>query len=398
MESNYTVITADAHAGGSHAQYREYLDPAWRDEFDRWREAYKNPWKDLRNTDLRVRNWDDERRDADQLADGVVAEVLFPNTVPPFYPMFVLFAGPPEPEEYERRRAGIHAHNRWMADFCARRPDRRAGIGQIFLNDIDDAIEDAAWCKENGLRGGVLVPTIPPDVKYVNPLYDPAYDRLWAALVDLDIPVHLHGGTGSPGYGPYPAAAAVMVAEVPFYGLRNFVHMLLAGVFEKFPTMKFVITEAGAAQFGPMLRHLDGIIKSMRRGSIGELKYEEGSGLPQLATDYFRQNVWLGASFPGPADVEARHLLADGRFMWGSDYPHDEGTGPFSREHLRQVMRDVPVDEKRRLLGLNAAELYGFDVDALAPLVAEYGPTVAELDEPLDELPEGANRALLLNT
>ena len=84
--SNYTIISADTHAGGSHEQYREFLDPEWRDEFDEWRGQYKNPWKDLRNTDLRVRNWDDDRRDADELADGVVGEVLFPNTVPPFFP------------------------------------------------------------------------------------------------------------------------------------------------------------------------------------------------------------------------------------------------------------------------------------------------------------------------
>ncbi len=121
---------------------------------------YKNPWKDLRDTDLRVRNWDDDRRDADQLADGVVGEVIFPNTVPPFYPGFVLFAGPPKPEEYEHRRAGIQAHNRWMVDFCEPQARaQRAGIGQIFLNDIDDAIEDATWIKEHGLRGGVLLPT-----------------------------------------------------------------------------------------------------------------------------------------------------------------------------------------------------------------------------------------------
>jgi predicted TIM-barrel fold metal-dependent hydrolase len=188
-----------------------------------------------------------------------------------------------------------------------------------------------------------------------------------------------------------------MIAEVPFYGMRNFVHMLLSGVFERFPAMKFVITEAGAAQFRSMLSHLDGIITRMRAGSIGELKYEKGAGLPQTATEYFRQNVWLGASFPGPADVAARHLLPAGRFMWGSDYPHDEGTGPYTREHLRQVMIDVPVEEKRRILGLNAAELYDFDVDALAPLVAEFGPTVDELQVPLDELPEDANQALLQN-
>ena len=96
----YTIISADTHAGGSHEQYREYLDPAFRDDFDAWRGQYKNPWKDLRDTDLRIRNWDDDRRDADQLSDGVVAEVVYPNTVPPFYPGFVLFAGPPKEEDY----------------------------------------------------------------------------------------------------------------------------------------------------------------------------------------------------------------------------------------------------------------------------------------------------------
>ncbi len=396
-EPNYTIITSDSHAGGSHEQYRDHLTEDWRDEFDAWRGKYKNPWKDLRDDDLRVRNWDDDRRDRDQLADGVVGEVLFPNTVPPFYPGFVFFAGPPKDEDYAKRRAGIHAHNRWLAEFCANRPERRAGIGQVLLNDIDHAIEDATWIKENGLRGGVLIPTVAPDVKWVKPIYDPEYDRLWAALVDMDIPVHLHGGTGSPNYGKYAATQAIMIAEVPFYGMRNYVHMLLGGVFERFPTMKFVITEAGSGGFESMNRQLDGIIKSMRHGSIGELKYEEGAGLPKLASEYFQQNVWLGASFPSKETVEKRDLLADGRFMWGSDYPHDEGTGPFSREHLRQVMLDVPTDEKRRLLGLNAADLYGFDIDALAPLVAEHGPTVAELDEPLTELPEGANRALLMD-
>jgi predicted TIM-barrel fold metal-dependent hydrolase len=394
---NYTIISADTHAGGSHKQYREYLDPQWRDAFDEWRGRYKNPWKDLRTSDLRVRNWDDDRRDADELADGVVAEVLFPNTVPPFFPAFVLFAGPPEAEDYERRRAGIHAHNRWMADFCARRPERRAGIGQIFLNDIDDAIADATWVAEHGLRGGVLLPTIPPDVKWVRPLYDPAYDPLWAALQELDIPVHLHGGTGSPAYGAAPAVPMVMVAELPFYGNRNLVHMLLGGVFERFPRLRFVLTESGLAHFRPLLRQLDGVIASVRKGAIGELKYAEGTALPRSASEYFAQNVWVGVSFPTRADLAARDLLPDGRVMWGSDYPHDEGTGPFTREHLRQVMHDLPEADKRALLGENAAALYGFDLEALAPLAAEHGPTVDELRQPLTELPPNANSALRRN-
>ena len=122
----------------------------------------------------------------------------------------MLFARPPKADEYEHRRAGIHAHNRWLVDFCGEFPERRAGIGQIFVNDIDDAIEDATWINEHGLRGGVLLPNIAPDVDWVKPLYDPEYDRLWAALEDLDIPVNVHSGTGNPDYGPYPDVDAAL--------------------------------------------------------------------------------------------------------------------------------------------------------------------------------------------
>src|SRR5216110_77493 len=66
----YTIISADTHAGGSHAEYLE--------DFDAWRGKYKNPYKDLKNTDLRVRNWDSERRWKEEESDGVVAEVIFP--------------------------------------------------------------------------------------------------------------------------------------------------------------------------------------------------------------------------------------------------------------------------------------------------------------------------------
>src|SRR5206468_1224134 len=80
---HYTIISSDSHAGASHAAYREYLDPAYLEDFDAWRNKYKNPYKDLApGDDRRKRNWDDEMRNAQQEADGVVGEVVFPNTVP----------------------------------------------------------------------------------------------------------------------------------------------------------------------------------------------------------------------------------------------------------------------------------------------------------------------------
>ncbi|HEY5014093.1 MAG TPA: amidohydrolase family protein [Acidimicrobiia bacterium] len=392
---HYTVISADCHAGGSHAMYREYLDPKYRDDFDAWRNKYKNPFRDLQDGG-RVRNWDDDRRIGDLEADGIVAEVVFPNTVPPFFPSFVLFARPPKPDEYEHRLAGIRAHNRWLADFCGRHPERRAGIGQIFLNNLDDAIADVHWIKEHGLRGGVLISAVAPDIDYVKPLYDPEYDRLWNVCEDLEVPVNSHGGTGLPDYGKYPVSALLFITEVSFYSQRPFVQLLLSGVFERFPDLKFVMTEMGCAWLPPMLRHFDATLEQIRKtGRTGEMRYSDEHVLPLSATEYFRRNCWVGVSQPGPADAAARYDIGLDRFMWGSDYPHDEGTYPFTREHLRQLFHDTDEAEMRAILAGNAAELYEFDLARLAPLAAKAGPTVAELHVPLTTLPEHPNEALL---
>jgi hypothetical protein len=73
--------------------------------------------------------------------------------------------------------------------------------------------------------------------------------------------------------------------------------------------------------------------------------------------------------------------------MWGSDYPHDEGTWPYTREHLRARFSSVPEPEMRDILAGNVAKLYDFDLDALAPLAAKFGPTVDEIARPIDEIP-----------
>ena len=394
----YTVISADTHAGGSHAQYREFLDPRFRDDFDAWRGRYKNPFKDL-GDQRKFRNWDDDMRNSQQDADGVVGEVIFPNTVPPFFPSFVLFAPPPSAADYERRRAGIQAHNRWLEDFCARSPERRAGIGQIFVNDIDDAIEDVTWIKAHGLRGGILLPNIPPDVTWIKPLNHPDYDRLWAVCQDLGVPVNVHGGTGAPAYAPFPSSALIQLTEVDHYHKRPLIFMLLSGVFERFPRLKFVMTEAGCAWLPPLLARMDDTLRRVRdHGRIGELRFTPEQRLPKSATEYFQQNMWLGVSMPRIADAEAaRATLGIDRFMWGSDYPHDEGTYPYTKLALRQVFHDWPEPAVRKVLAENTASLYGFDLAKLAGPASRLGPLVSEIAQPLAELPEDPNEALLMN-
>ena len=393
-DDRYLIISADCHAGGSHQQYREFLDPKYRDEFDAWREKYKNPYKDLKDTNLRVRNWDGEVRDEQQHSDGIVGEVIFPNTVPPFFPSFVLFAQPPRPEEYEHRHAGIQAHNRWMADYVAQKPDARAGIGQIFLNDLDDAIADVVWCKDNGLRGGVLVGSVPPTCDWLRPLYDPHYDPLWQVCEELGVPVNSHSGVGSPDYKRAPAMPAVHIVEMIFYSQRPLVYLILGGVFERFPNLTFVITEAGCSWVPQVLEHLDMLMTSLRRGRTGEMRFESETVPPRSATEYFQQNCHVGVSQPRPSDIKAALRIGWDRVMWGSDYPHEEGTHPFTREHLRQVVGQLEPEQIQQFLAYNTANVYGFDVDALRPDADKFGPTVAEIAQPLDQLPDDANEAL----
>lgn len=393
-EDHYTLISADCHAGGSHDQYREYLDPEFRDEFDAWRGEYRNPFRDL-GDQRKLRNWDDELRNSQQEADGVVAEVVFPNTVPPFFPSFVLFAAPPKPDEYRLRRAGVRAHNRWMVDWANRFPERRAGMGQIFLNDVDDAIEDARWIAENGLRGGVLLPNVPPDSTWVKPLYHPDYEPLWAELAELGLPVNFHGGTGVPNYGNIPAAMLLYLVEVPYFAQRPLIHLMLSGVLERHQDLKIVMTESGASWLPPLLEKLDDTLAHIRAtGATGELRFAPDAILPSSATEYARRNLWLGVSMPGPEDIAAYKVLGEDRIMWGSDYPHDEGTHPFTIESLRALFTGMDPALVHRLVAGNAADLYGFDLDALAPLAERFGPTVAQIDEPLGSLPEDANDAL----
>jgi predicted TIM-barrel fold metal-dependent hydrolase len=65
--------------------------------------------------------------------------------------------------------------------------------------------------------------------------------------------------------------------------------------------------------------------------------------------------------------------------MWGSDYPHLEGTWPNTRKALTETFYDFAEEDIRAILGLNAANVYGFDVDALSPVAQEIGPSIAEI-------------------
>src|SRR6476659_7984950 len=158
----YTVISVDGHAGAALQDYKPYLAARWHHEFDAWAAEFVNPFADLLAATA-YRNWDSDRRLAETESQGLVAEVLFPNTIPPFFAQGNLTALEPNAADYERRWAGLQAQNRWLAAFCAAAPGWRPGFAQIFLNVLYDALAEIRWAKENmHVFGGILLTHVPP--------------------------------------------------------------------------------------------------------------------------------------------------------------------------------------------------------------------------------------------
>ncbi len=382
----YTVISADCHGGADIRDYRAYLPSRLHQAFDEWEAAYTVPWTEQVGEEG-SRNWDHDRRLAELAADGIVAEVLFPNTIPPFYPEPSLKAQQPGASEGDLalRWEGLRAHNRWLADFSHDSGGRRKGLVQIMLHDPQAAAAEVAWAAEAGMTAGILLPGAPPG-SGLEPLYSRAYDPLWRACEEAGLPVTHHSGSAVPTLGEEPVDSVTFMLEVTWWAHRALWHLIFGGVMERFPTLRFVFTEQGTAWIPETLGTLDYFFHRMSN-TVGSQEYEWGhpvvSGLSLPPSGYWARQCAVGASFIRPAEAALRHAVGVERILWGSDYPHKESSFPFSREALRASFAGVDPAEVAAMVGGNAARVYGFDLEALAPLAAAVGPTVAEIARPL---------------
>lgn len=385
-DERYVLVSSDCHAGGQISDYREYLESKYHDEFDAWAADYEIPYEDL-GPGLGERNWDTVRRERDMEADGVAAEVVYPNTIPPFFPKASLTFQPPAPTagDLERRWAGLQAHNRWLVDFCAHTPGRRAGIAQVMVHDIEAAAAEVRWAREHGLFGGILMPGTPPG-SGLPPISDAYYDPLFAACEEYEMPLHLHGGGFNPPMEDTDEGPVLFMLEVTWWGNRNLAHLIVGGAMERHPNLQFVFTEQGTAWIPPELMRLDYFFGRMRN-AVGSQEYVWGqpvmAKLPLQPSEYFARQCHVGASFIRPMEVQVRHQVGVDKIMWGTDYPHKEATSPYTLESLRAEFAGVPYDEVALMVGENALALFDFDRAAVEEVGRRIGPTAAQVDQPL---------------
>ncbi|BBY67930.1 hypothetical protein MPRI_01170 [Mycobacterium paraintracellulare] len=332
----YVVISTDTHAGADLYDYKPYLPAGLHEEFDAWAKAYASPFDDLIVATAN-RNWDHELRIAEMDADGVAAEVLLPNTVPPFFPTTpnITISLPRTREEFEQRWAGVQAHNRWQVDFCSLAPARRRGLIQIFPNDVELALEEIRWGAEQDCFGGVLIPPVSPGDSQVAPLFHTRYEPLWALCAELDLTVVQHAGAGSPEMPmDQPASNAVLITEMALWAQRTLGHLILAGVFERYPTLRFVPTEQGTLWVPGQLAVLDAMVPTMK-SDAGNRTYGMfgGSSVDELSltpSEYVQRNCYLATELM-PYDSSMIDFMGPDHIMWGSDYPQRKALRPTPR-------------------------------------------------------------------
>lgn len=368
---SYPVISADSHITEPAGTYIDHIDSAFAERAPRLVDcgedigdafivdgfpkplslgtvaaAGKAPeeirQKGSRFSDLHPGGWDPEARMADQVRDGVAAEVIYPS-------IGMIICNHPD---LDYKKACFDAYNRWIAAYCGAHPDRLIGLGQSAMRTPEEGIADLQSIKGLGL-GGVMMPGEPGVEDYDSPIYD----EFWAATVELEIVPSFHILTMKAGRtrGPKMNGFLSIVR-----GCQDVLGMMvLGGVFERNPEVKVVCAEADAGWVPHFMYRLDHAYNRHRNWLPARQE------LSRPPSEYFAGNVYTTfqddwTAFRFANDMNWRHLL------WANDFPHSDSTWPWSQELLAKHTAELSAEQTEAILSTNVADLYGIDVAALA--------------------------------
>ena len=278
--------------------------------------------------------FDVKERIEDQELDGIDAEVIYPSI------MFNVY----QVEDQEILQAAFASYNDWTANYCSEAPDRLFPLACLQLYDLDAAIAEMERSKKMGHVGVCIPATAPPDRLYS----DPWYDRFWAAAQEMEMPLTMHIFTGAtPNHGlPFPAAMSGLAFAGVVFTVRD---IIFGGVCERFPNLKFVITEFETGWVGITLKRLDW---NWFRGGGARTQ-----PIPRKPSDYWKDN-FLVTFEDDEIGIKTRDISGTNTLMWGSDYPHGDSVFPDSQGVLDRILAECTPEERYEMTVKNVVKLY----------------------------------------
>ena len=410
------LVSADGHWGAPVEHYLDYIEKAYLDDLrglvaldESWRSTslsqrrFSEETLDLIDGDRTVRSsghegaWDLGRRLAELDREGVAGEIIISGHQDAILPFFAQTCDPCPPAH---RAAGVRAYHRHLADAMIDAGGRMSAVAEPGpCTDMDETVAELRWAAAHGFvgvspPGNIADPALPP-------LYDTYYDPFWAACDELGLNLTIHAGYGFPqgmasGMGAMSAMAGALpiedmlsmstlsgpdigemrIDEFPRdHGFRTALtqprrilwQLMLAGVLDRHPTLQLVFTEVRADWVPDTLAVLDAHFAD------GHVR------LKKAPREYWERHVWIAPSSTRQGEVAMRHEIGVDRMMFGTDYPHPEGTWPNTQQWIRHAFTGVPEEEARWMLGENTIRCYGLDRDVLAAVADRIGPKPADL-------------------
>ncbi len=264
-------------------------------------------------------------------AMGVRGQLLFPQT-----------SGRELRMRTAEARAACSRYNDFAIEWSRSTGDRARAACQVNMSDVAWSMAELDRILKKGARAVVLpCSRAPAGVSPANEIWDP----FWARLEEANVPALLHIGGGGLVSGAtdddpmFPshefARGKAMQAKFvdrpggeeaigPFFFMVAhiapevwLVSMVMGGVFERFPKLRFGAIEFGAAWVGPMCERME---------QHADLLARIGHAYPLRPSEYLRRNVRVTPFWQEDVDLMIqRHGLRE-VFTFSSDYPHIEGT------------------------------------------------------------------------
>jgi predicted TIM-barrel fold metal-dependent hydrolase len=300
--------------------------------------------------DTRPGCWQPAERLKDMDINGVQAQMCFPNYVRFCGQMFLWG------QDKELSRLCVEAYNDWMVEeWCGSSRGRLIPLCLVPLWDVDLA---AAEVRRNAARGVHAVAfTELPSYLGLPSLHSRSWDPFFAACQETRTVVSMHIGSGTKTPQTSADAPGAVGATIIFgNSVASLTDFLFSGVLHRFGDLKLLYAEAQIGWIPYLLERADDVWETHRGWSHGQ------DNCPEPPSTYYFRQVY-SCFFKDSVGVELLDKVGEDNVLFETDYPHQDGTWPHSRQaaaqqfgHLDQAKIDkIARGNAIRLLALEHA-------------------------------------------
>jgi predicted TIM-barrel fold metal-dependent hydrolase len=293
---------------------------------------------------------------------GVWAQIIYPNVMG--------FAGQGRgdsaktPVDPELRLISTQIYNDAMAEMQAQSGNRLLPMALLPWWDIKLAVAEAERCMAMGMRGVNI--NSDPHTHGMQDLSGDYWTPLWELCSDRGLPVNFHIGASDASmswYGDSPWPSLNPSKKLTIGGTMMFLsnarvvsNLIVSGLLERFPRLKFVSVESGLGWI-PFI--LEGLEYALRENG------QEGrANLSMTPLEYFRRNIFACFWFENKGVSDTIRKLGVDNCMFETDFPHPTCLYPGPLEQARDGLAELSREERIKVLSANAARCYQIDLPA----------------------------------